>query len=224
MADYLYCKELYVFEQDRPVKARIRSYTAEDFDDLIYIQQMSFPPPFPSELWWNKEQLTNHIMLFPQGALCVEIGGKPVASITGLLVDYDPEQPGHTWEEMTDGGYIRNHNPNGDTLYVVDICALPAFRKFGLGKQLLQSLYEAVVALGLKRLLGGGRIPGYAKHADTMTAQQYTDAVLEGRLRDPVLTFLLRCGRTPVKLVADYLDDEESLNYAMLMEWRNPFQ
>jgi len=37
------------------------------------------------------------------------------------------------------------------------------------------------------------------------------------------MTFLLRCGRTPVKLVENYLEDEESHNYAMLMEWRNPF-
>ncbi|MNY77961.1 hypothetical protein D3C86_2180320 [compost metagenome] len=49
------------------------------------------------------------------------------------------------------------------------------------------------------------------------------NAVMQGELKDPVMTFLLRCGRTPVKLVSDYLEDEESLNYAMLMEWKNPF-
>lgn len=224
MPEYLYYKEQYVFDQDKPVKACVRSYTADDFSELIHIQQMSFPPPFPSELWWNEEQLTNHVTLFPQGALCVEIDGKPVASITGLLVDYDPEHADHTWEDITDAGYIRNHKPVGDTLYIVDICAIPAYRKLGLGKLLMQSMYEVVIQLNLKRLLGGGRIPGYSKHADTMTPEQYTVAVVEGKLKDPVLTFLLRCGRTPVKLIQGYLEDEESLNYAMLMEWRNPFR
>ncbi|MCR8631803.1 GNAT family N-acetyltransferase [Paenibacillus radicis (ex Xue et al. 2023)] len=223
MSEYLYSKELYVFELDQPVKARVRSYTREDFPDLISIQQQSFPPPFPSELWWNEEQLNNHITLFPEGALCVEIAGKPVASITGLLVNFDPGHTDHTWEEITDSGYIRNHNPAGDTLYIVDICAIPAYRKLGLGKLLMQSMYEVVIALNLKRLLGGGRIPGFSKYAVTMTAEQYTAAVVGGSLKDPVLTFLLRCGRMPVKLVRGYLDDEESLNYAMLMEWRNPF-
>jgi ribosomal protein S18 acetylase RimI-like enzyme len=220
---YLYSKEQYVFSQDKPVKARVRSYIVEDFADLIAIQQQSFPPPFPSELWWNEEQLMNHVSLFPQGALCVEISGKPVASVTGLLVNFDPQHAEHTWEEITDGGYIRNHNPAGDTLYIVDICVMPAFRKYGLGKLLLQSLYEVVVSQNLKRLLGGGRIPGYNKHADTMSAEQYAAAVIAGNLKDPVLTFLLRCGRMPVKLVQNYLEDEESLNHAMLMEWRNPF-
>ncbi|NOU93832.1 GNAT family N-acetyltransferase [Paenibacillus sp. LMG 31456] len=219
----MYSKELYVFEQDQPVKALVRSYTKYDFTDLIAIQQQSFPPPFPSELWWNEEQLMNHTTLFPEGALCVEIEGKPVASITGLLVNFEPEHADHTWEEITDCGYIRNHNPSGDTLYIVDICAIPAYRKLGLGKLLMQSMYEVVIALNLKRLLGGGRIPGYSKYADRMTAEQYTAAVVEGRLKDPVLTFLMRCGRMPVKLVQGYLEDEESLNYAMLMEWRNPF-
>jgi len=42
-------------------------------------------------------------------------------------------------------------------------------------------------------------------------------------LKDPVVTFLMRCGRTPLKVVANYLEDEESRNYAALMEWKNPF-
>ncbi|PZE21784.1 GNAT family N-acetyltransferase [Paenibacillus xerothermodurans] len=219
----MYVKHVYVFDRDRPMKAIVRSYSRSDFEDLIRIQQESFPPPFPADLWWNEEQLTNHITLFPQGALCAEIDGRVVASITGLLVDFNPEHAEHTWEEMTDNGYIRNHNSSGDTLYIVDISALPAYRKLGLGKLLMSSMYEVVVERRLKRLLGGGRMPGYNRHADAMTAEEYTTAVLSGALHDPVLTFLLRCGRMPVKLVPNYLDDEESRNYAMLMEWRNPF-
>ncbi|MFB6366465.1 GNAT family N-acetyltransferase [Paenibacillus elgii] len=214
---------MYIFDGDRPVMATIRSYTERDFAGLIRIQQESFPPPFPSELWWNEEQLRNHVERFPEGALCVEIGGELAASVTGLRVDFDPAHADHTWEEITDGGYIRNHNPSGNTLYIVDICARPAYRKLGLGKWLMLSMYEVVVELKLERLLGGGRLPGYHRVAGEMTAEDYVCSVLDGERKDPVLTFLLRCGRTPVKLVSNYLEDKESLNYAMLMEWRNPF-
>ncbi|TBL80318.1 GNAT family N-acetyltransferase [Paenibacillus thalictri] len=219
----MYRKELYLFADQRPVKALIRNYTREDFPGLIRIQKLSFPPPFPSELWWNEEQLTQHVNLFPEGALCVEIDGELVASMTGLIVRFDPEHPEHTWEEITDSGYIRNHEPAGDTLYIVDICALPTHRKLGLGKWLMQSMYEVVVRLGLTRLLGGGRMPGYHKVAEQMSAEQYVQAVVEGEIKDPVITFLLRCGRTPLKLISGYLEDEESLNHALLMEWKNPF-
>ncbi|WP_029099697.1 GNAT family N-acetyltransferase [Brevibacillus thermoruber] len=219
----MYRKELYVFDQDKPVKAVIRNYTRDDFAELIRIQQESFPPPFPSELWWNEEQLTNHVTLFPEGAVCVEVDGVLAGSITGLLVTFDPAHPDHTWEEVTDSGYIRNHDPNGDTLYIVDICIRPSHRKLGLGKWMMQAMYELVVHKGLKRLLGGGRMPGYGRYADQMTAEAYLEKVVAGELKDPVVTFLMRCGRTPLKVVANYLEDEESRNYAALMEWKNPF-
>ncbi|CUA80231.1 GNAT family N-acetyltransferase [Anoxybacillus suryakundensis] len=219
----MYKKQLYVFHGDRPIPAIIRNYEEKDIDALIRIQQESFPPPFPSELWWNKEQLMNHITLFPEGALCVEVDGEVVGSMTGLIVNFHPSDADHTWEEITDNGYIRNHNRNGNTLYVVDIGVRPSYRKLGLGKWLMQSMYEVVVQQKLERLLGGSRMPGYHLYASEMTAEQYVDAVIKGKLKDPVITFLLRCGRTPVKLVANYLEDAQSCNYALLMEWRNPF-
>ena len=126
----------------------------------------------------------------------------------------------HTWSEITYNVYIRNHDPNGDTLYVADICISPAYRKLGLGKWLMQSMYEVV---GLRRLLGGVRIPGYHRVAHQMTATQYLEAIVRGELKDPVITFLLHCGRVSVALVPNYLDDEESHHYGVLMEWRNLF-
>lgn len=219
----MYWKEFYAYAGDKPVKAIIRNYRSEDFAELIDIQRESFPPPFPSELWWNEGQLSNHVVLFPEGALCVEVDGRLVGSMTGMLIDFDPAHPGHTWEEITDGGYIRNHQPYGDTLYIVDICVRPAYRAYGFGKSLMQSMYDVVVHLGLKRLLGAGRMPGYGQVADQLTPEQYVQEVLQGLRRDPVISFLLRCGRTPVQIVANYLEDEESRNYALLMEWKNPF-
>ncbi|OKL35271.1 GNAT family N-acetyltransferase [Domibacillus mangrovi] len=219
----MYRKEFFVFEQNRPIPAVIRNYKEPDFDGLIRVQQESFPPPFPSELWWNVEQLQNHVSLFPEGALCIEVDGRIAGSMTGLLVDFDPAHPEHTWEEITDNGYIRNHNPKGNTLYVVDIGVSPLYRKLGLGKWLMQSMYEIVIQKKIDRLLGGGRVPGYHKKVNEMTPDEYLDAVVKGELSDPVITFLLRCGRTPVQMVKNYLEDEESCNFAALMEWKNPF-
>lgn len=220
----MYKKKQYVFHGEKPIAATIRNYNESDFPELIAIQQESFPPPFPSELWWNEEQLANHVGLYPEGAICLEIEGELAGSITALLTDFDPAHPEHTWEEATDSGYIRNHNPDGKTLYVVDICIRPKFRSLKLGHLLMQALYERVVQDGLDRLLGGGRMPGYHRYSDTLTAGQYAEQVLEGKLKDPVISFLLRCGRTPVSVVPNYLEDEESKGYALLMEWKNPFR
>ncbi|MBX7256461.1 MAG: GNAT family N-acetyltransferase [Candidatus Hydrogenedentes bacterium] len=220
----MYSKKMYLFEGNRPVPIVIRNYVPSDFDALIRVQEESFPPPFPSELWWNTTQLTNHVRLFPDGALCAEVEGEIAGSVTGLLVTWNPDAPDHSWATITDMGYITNHDPNGNTLYVVDISVRPAYRKLGIGKALMYSMYELVVAKGLDRLLGGARMPGYAAHAGALTPEQYLEEVVKGTVQDPIVTFLMRCGRMPVRVVHDYLDDEESGDCAVLMQWQNPFR
>ncbi|WP_175988632.1 GNAT family N-acetyltransferase [Bacillus sp. Marseille-Q1617] len=219
----MYRKEQFVFRKDQVHQAVIRNYTESDFDELIRIQQRAFPPPFPEELWWDRDQLENHIKHFPLGALCVEIDGQIAGSMTGLIVDFHSSRPDHTWDEMTDEGYIRTHNQNGNTLYIVDLCIDPDFRGYKLGKVLMNAMYEIVVHLHLHRLLGGGRIPTYHKFSHLFTIEEYVKKLTAGEYKDPVITFLLQCGRTPLKAVKGYLDDEESCDYGLLMEWKNPF-
>lgn len=218
-----YRKQLLVFDAAKPKPAVIRPYGPADFAALVGIQRECFPPPFPEEALWSRDQLSTHLELFPEGALTIEVEGRVCGSITGMLCHYDLDGPDHAWGPLTDWGYIRTHDPTGDTLYIVDISVRPAARSLGLGRQLMLAMYEVVVHRRLARLLGGGRMPGYHRHADRMSPQAYLDAVVRGDLADPVITFLLRCGRLPVRVVPDYLDDAESGNCAALMEWRNPF-
>ncbi|WP_338786766.1 GNAT family N-acetyltransferase [Metabacillus sp. FJAT-53654] len=220
----MFRKELYLFNGGIPVKTVFRQYTQTDFEQLILIQKESFPPPFPSELWWNTDQLQNHVNFFPEGAICAEIDGRIIGSMTGLIVQFDHNvHQYHSWEDATDNGYITNHLPSGNSLYVVDICVAPSYRKLGVGKWLMQSMYEIVISLNLERLLGGGRVPGYHKVSKDHSINEYVDAILTGKLKDPVMSFLLHCGRTPVCPVENYLEDEDSCHYGMLMEWKNPF-
>ncbi|WP_224654429.1 GNAT family N-acetyltransferase, partial [Escherichia coli] len=72
------------------------------------------------------------VSLFPDGAICVEYNGRIIGSLTTLLVNFNPDEQKHTWEDVTDGGFIRNHIPEGNTLYIVYICISPEFRKAGL--------------------------------------------------------------------------------------------
>lgn len=218
----MYYKKFYAFDHNTPVPAVIRNYTESDFAELITIQSEAFPPPYSPELWWNREQLYNHTQLFPEGALCVEVKGELAGSVTSLKMHYQQDSAAHTWAEVTDNGYITTHRSDGNSLYIADVCVRPKYRKLGLGKELIQSLYHVVVEQKLERLLGAGRMPGFHTMAE-MTAEQYLDRVVSGELADPVITFLMRCGRTPIGVVADYLEDEESCNYAALMEWQNPF-
>ncbi|ETT41322.1 GNAT family N-acetyltransferase [Paenibacillus amylolyticus] len=224
----MYTKEMLITDPERSgkrVKAVVRNYVTADFEELIRIQAESFPPPYPEELLWSHEQLTSHVQHYPEGAICIEVDGELAGSMTSLRMQWDPAHPAsHTWAQVTDDGYIRNHQPDGNTLYIVDLCVRPKYRKWGLAQLMMQAMYHLVIAQGMDRLLGAGRMPGYHLVADQLSAQEYLNQVAAGERRDPVISFLLRCGRMPVGVTADYLDDEESCNYAALMEWRNPFR
>jgi predicted amidohydrolase len=76
--------------------------------------------------------------------------------------------------------------------------------------------------MNLKRIIIGGRIPGYGAVADQMTAREYVDNVMAKALFDPVLTAQLSNGFALQRLVPNYLPgDSESRGYATSLEWRN---
>lgn len=219
----MYYKEQLVYKDGKISKAIIRNYRESDFNSLISIQRECFPPPFPEDLLWNEEQLASHLAHYPEGALCIEVEGELAGSLTGMLLDLKSENHSHSWDKVTDRGYISTHQPNGKSFYIVDIGVKPAYRKMDLGKMLMQAAYERVIADRLERVIGGGRMPGFKRFSKEMTAQQYAKKVLAGELKDPVITFLMRNGRMPVSLVENYLEDDDSQNFALLMEWKNPF-
>ncbi|PYZ91609.1 GNAT family N-acetyltransferase [Salipaludibacillus keqinensis] len=199
----------------------VRPYTSTDYNDLLHIQKEAFPPPFPAELWWSLEQIHAHVETFPEGAMLALWNGKVAGSATSLITTFDSSD--HSWEDIADQGYIRQtHEPNGDTLYGIDICVRPDFRGKGIAKALYEARKQLVIDLGLDRYIAGCRIPGYYRFADKLTVGQYVDRVVSGELKDLVLSFMLGQGLTPVQIIPNYVDDNESLNYAVMVEWKNP--
>lgn len=200
----------------------IRPYTHADIPELIEIQRECFPPPYPQEQLWSPEQLESHIRMFPEGQLCAVVDGVIAGSCTNLIVDFHYDDPDHTWAEITDNGFIRTHNPGGNSLYGVDIAVRPAYRGRGIARRMYQSRFDLVRRLGLARFLAAGRMPGYHRHADRLSPEEYAERVATGALADPVITPQLRAGLRPVRVIRDYIPDVESRNCALLLEWRNP--
>jgi len=95
----------------------------------------------------------------------------------------------HTYEKITDSGFISNHDENGDTLYGIDVFVDPEFRGLRLGRRLYDARKELCQNLNLKRIVAGGWMPGYPERADVMTPQAYIEQVKEKKIYDPVLTF-----------------------------------
>ncbi|MCA9750624.1 MAG: carbon-nitrogen hydrolase family protein, partial [Gemmatimonadetes bacterium] len=73
----------------------------------------------------------------------------------------------------------------------------------------------------LRRMVAGGRIPGYIGHAGKMTAEQYVQEVMAGRLRDPALNAHLKAGYRVLGVHMGYVRDDHSLDYATFLELPN---
>lgn len=82
----------------------------------------------------------------------------------------------------------------------------------------MNTMYELTVDKRLRRLLGGGRIPFYHKYAHEISAVRYVEDVMDAGKKGTVLSFLPHCGRSPIRVVGNYLEDKESLNFGVLMK------
>jgi predicted amidohydrolase/GNAT superfamily N-acetyltransferase len=196
----------------------VRPLRREDYEALVRLQKKCFPG-IPT---WLPEHLDSQLRHFPEGQIGIELDGELVASASSLIVDFDDYDAWHSWQEISDRGYIRNHDPEGDTLYGIEIMVDPELRGYRLSRRLYEARKQIARELNLKRIIIGGRIPGYGAHADRMTAREYVEQVIARSLFDPVLTAQLANGFSLQGLIANYLpSDEDSRGYATFLEWRN---
>ncbi len=196
----------------------VRQIGIDDFDQIVGLQLKCFPGMQP----WRQDQMESQLSIFPEGQLCVEYQGKIVASSSSLILDFAMYADWHNWREIADAGYIRNHNPEGNTLYGIEVMVDPDFQGMRLARRLYDARKKLAQERNLMRIVLGGRIPGYHKYKDQMTARQYVDRVLNKQLVDPVLTAQLSNGFILVRLLKSYMEaDGESQGYATLLEWTN---
>ena len=160
---------------------------------------------------------------FPEGQLGVEVEGELVAISSSLLISGHVASSAHDFDTVTDDGYIRNHREEGEYLYGIDIAVSREYQGYKLARRLYEVRKELVVEHNLKGIVIGGRIPGYQEHSNELSAEEYVEKVAQRELDDPVLVAQLANGFEIIRVIKDYLtEDEESCGNAVLMIWRNP--
>jgi predicted amidohydrolase/GNAT superfamily N-acetyltransferase len=196
-----------------------RQMTIADIPAVIDLQRRAFPGMPP----WRDDQLQRHLEIFPEGQLVVsDPAGRILGSASSLIIDWDDYAESAHWAAITGQGTFDTHNPLAKTLYGAEMGVDPEARNQGVGTLLYNARKQLIRERGLKRLLTGGRIPGYAAVADRMTPKEYVAEVVAGKRRDPALTFQLKNGLVVLDVVADYTQDTESRGFATVLEWLNP--
>lgn len=197
----------------------VRMITPEDFDAVAELSLKCFGPDNSLKQEHFKSQFT----LFPEGQICLEYNGKIVGTALSLIVNFEDYGYDHNYYDICDLGFIRNHNPEGRHLYGIEVAVDADYRGMQLGKRLYEGRRAIARKFNLEKIYIGGRMPDYYKHAEQFSALDYAKEVAKGEIYDPVLTFQMKNGFTLNDVIAKYLPgDEESLEYAALMEWVNP--
>jgi predicted amidohydrolase len=200
-------------------KLHLRQLRIDDYDDVRKIMDYVYPSMGGA---WTREQFEAMISRFPEGQLCIEDKGRVVAAALSLIIDSSAYGERHTYNQIVGDGTLKNHDPDGDYLYGIDVLVHPDYREMRLGRRLYDARKELCETLNLKGIIIGGRIPGYAKYADKMRPGRYVQMVKNREITDPVLSFQLSNDFHYKRVVPDYWPaDHKSRGYGVILEWNN---
>jgi predicted amidohydrolase/GNAT superfamily N-acetyltransferase len=204
--------------QEYESQVKVRTLRMDDFEALVRMQKVCFP----SMQTWKRENIENQLRIFPEGQILIEIDGMLVASSSSLIVDSEGMDFTKSWDIICDYGNIGTHNPAGDTLYGMEIMVHPDYRGMKLATRLYEARKELARERNLRRIVIGGRLPGYKNYSKKLNINKYVDQVTSKAIFDPVLTPQLSNGFSLKKVIKEYIDDDkESAGYATYLEWTN---
>jgi 4-aminobutyrate aminotransferase/(S)-3-amino-2-methylpropionate transaminase len=198
---------------DGIVIAQARPEHAAQLEEL---QRICFPT-LAEEQRFKRVHFLKHMELFEDGQLVALDGDRVVGATSTVRLDFDFKHVDHTFADIIQGGWLTSHQPDGAWLYGADLSVRPEYRGRGLAGALYAARQELVWRLKLKGQVTAGMIPGYGPLKETMTAEQYYESVLAGRIRDPTLSMQMNVGFQPRGLLANYLDDPICDNYSVLL-------
>jgi predicted amidohydrolase/ribosomal protein S18 acetylase RimI-like enzyme len=202
-------------------KVRVRRARPEDVAAIHACQAAAYANAGPDG-WCDERLLEIQIATFPDGQLVAVEGDSVIGYAMALIVNIDDESPWYSYAEITGDGTFSTHDPAGDTLYGADIAVHPEFRGRGIAGALYDARKQVLKRYNLKRMVAGGRIPGYRDHAGRISAEEYVEKVCRGELNDLALNAHLKAGYSVRGLHMSYLRDQHSLDYATFLEFENP--
>jgi GNAT superfamily N-acetyltransferase len=201
-------------------KIEITNICPEHAPALAQLQRECFPTLGAHELM-TEAHFLSHYEIFPEGDFVALSDGRVIGLGSGFFIDFDLDEPHHTFQEIIDGGYYTRHNPEGAFYYGADISVHPDFRGRGIGRMLYDARKDLVRRANKKGIVGGGVLPGYVFYNRMLTVTEYVDCVISGKLSDPTLTFQLHNNFMVLGMIENYIEDSASDNWAALIFWPN---
>ncbi|MBQ0738880.1 bifunctional GNAT family N-acetyltransferase/carbon-nitrogen hydrolase family protein [Aquimarina celericrescens] len=209
-------------KMDKIENVELKYLTLEDFEELKEATEAAYHS-MPNS-YWKLDEIGKLISLFPEGQIVIKVNGDIAGCALSVIVDFDEIDDNHTYDDIAGDTSFKIHDEEGDTLYGIDVFIKPDYRGLRLGRRLYDYRKELCENLNLKGIVFGGRIPNYHKFSKDISPLQYIEKVRSKEIHDPVLNFQLSNDFHPVRILKGYLEgDDDSGEYAVLMEWDNVY-
>ncbi|MEQ8193806.1 MAG: bifunctional GNAT family N-acetyltransferase/carbon-nitrogen hydrolase family protein [Rhodospirillales bacterium] len=201
-------------------KLIVRQAAPEDVAEISALSRRIYAP----DPWHSEAMVRGQINNFPEGQFVAEMDGELVGHCATFIVDGTVALKPHSWDEITGDGFASRHDPKGNYLYGMEVSIDPKRRRLRIGQRLYDARRKLCERLGLKGIVFGGRMPGYARRRQQYPdPRDYLEAVQEHKVRDPAIRFHLANDFEPIGIIRAYdTDDYDSLGYATHMVWENP--
>jgi GNAT superfamily N-acetyltransferase len=177
---------------------------------------------WPEDVRASEEKLRDRLATFGKGFWGAFIAEHLVGMVSSQIVCH--EEGGHppSWDALTADGWIsKTHREDGNCLHFVSVCVHPEFRHRGIATLLNRARLALAESLGLRWALTDTRMPGfseYLKRSPEATPEGYIEAVLSGRVAEPVIAMYLNLGFRVLGLIPNCMrSDVESSDYGLAM-------
>ncbi len=169
----------------------------------------------------NPEAVAEQLERFPEGqfvAIVYEDGQEKVVGMaTTMRTRRSPDERPLPWYDQIGSFGLRNHDPDGEWLYGVEIAVDPHYQKQGVASALYKARLGLSEKLGLKGWYAGGMLMGYHRYRDQMSPREYGEHVLAGRLTDPTVTMQLHRGLEGRAIIEGYYPEWVAGDCAVLI-------
>jgi GNAT superfamily N-acetyltransferase len=169
----------------------------------------------------NPESVAEQLERFPIGqfvAVTYEDGAEKVIGMaTTMITSRSPDHEPLPWYDVIGSFGLRNHEPEGDWLYGVEIAVHPDYQRNGVASALYKARLALITELDLKGWYAGGMLMGYDDHRGELTPRQYAELVIAGELTDPTVTMQLHRGLEPRAIIEGYYPEWKAGHAAVLL-------
>ncbi|HZJ10129.1 MAG TPA: GNAT family N-acetyltransferase [Trueperaceae bacterium] len=169
----------------------------------------------------NPEAVAEQLERFPEGqfvAVTYENGAEKVIGMaTTMITGRSPHDAALPWYDEIGSFGLRNHDPDGEWLYGVEIAVDPAYQRHGVASALYRARLALIDEFDLKGWYAGGMLMGYHRFREVMSSAEYAERVIAGELRDPTVSMQLHRGLQPRAVIENYYPEWKAGHAAVLL-------